>query len=598
MAFVTKNTYTTARGTYNRRKRTFSGSGAPPAGYSKAPAPTIATTPVTTISRSPSGARRVTRKVPGSPPRTYTLPSNLTPHQLVSEVHALLTDIPTAKETAEAAHRLGVKAQESPLEKLLSGSEHAISQGVRDATQAVVKLPHEPVSAAWGHKTLGTPSVAQVLHASRAGKVKLNKDGKLTIPATRSAARGLAVARKRFQRTARPDLSGLSPAEREVARDALKAHRKYPDVPASVLMSDVRQESGFNAAAKSPTGAGGLSQFEPATAAEYGVQYGTGKREKQSQVTGQAHYLHDLGFGRNPQAALSAYSGGYAASAYNDPVLQGARDYAALDKRTAVNPKALKVLAKAKARASSLGISTKPRSVAERLGPAPKQVVSRFKAAVTAAHELAAAHVPYVWGGGHGKFTAAGGLDCSGAVSFVLHRMGVLEHPLSSAEMGQVLKPGPGAVTVFYNAAHTFMRIGNRYFGTSVDDSSKGLAFYKSPPRQYLAQFNVGHVAGMGRKQALQLGVQTPTVGSATAMPGMMLSPDGTTATIQPGAGVQQRTPGVSRAPIAPSTGVPVSSLLSTVSLSPSDVMGAATAARAEAEPETTLEKILGRRSL
>jgi hypothetical protein len=40
--------------------------------------------------------------------------------------------------------------------------------------------------------------------------------------------------------------------------------------------------------------------------------------------------------------------------------------------------------------------------------------------------------------------------------------------------MGSVLKPGPGAVTVYYNAGHTFMKIGDRYWGTSVGDSGSG----------------------------------------------------------------------------------------------------------------------------
>ena len=39
--------------------------------------------------------------------------------------------------------------------------------------------------------------------------------------------------------------------------------------------------------------------------------------------------------------------------------------------------------------------------------------------------------LPYIWGGGHGSFTASG-YDCSGAVSFALHGGGFLSSPLDS----------------------------------------------------------------------------------------------------------------------------------------------------------------------
>lgn len=42
-------------------------------------------------------------------------------------------------------------------------------------------------------------------------------------------------------------------------------------LPANLLRAQLAQESGFNAAARSPTGALGIAQFEPATAASLGV---------------------------------------------------------------------------------------------------------------------------------------------------------------------------------------------------------------------------------------------------------------------------------------------------------------------------------------
>jgi cell wall-associated NlpC family hydrolase len=360
--------------------------------------------------------------------------------------------------------------------------------------------------------------------------------------AERQAARQAVRQAKRQVRRSQPAVKSLSPAERSVVPLARKAHRKYPDVPVSVILAQDRQESDFNPAAISSAGAQGLSQFIPGTAASYGVKYGTGRKEQQSQVTGQAHYLHDLGYAKDPQAALSSYSGGYAASDYNNPVLEGAADYKALDKPG--NPKALRRLHQAQVNARKLGLKV---SGASSLGPAPRKVVTRFKAIKSAAAALTKSHIPYVWGGGHGSIESAPkGLDCSGAVSWVLAKAGILKTPLTSGSMGEVLKPGPGAVTVFYNANHTFMKIGNEYWGTSVGDSGS-LGPHPAPSAGYLAQYSVGHVPGLGKKQALQLGFSPAT---SESFPGISLSSSGTTATIQPSAGTTQTKPGFSKSPI------------------------------------------------
>jgi cell wall-associated NlpC family hydrolase len=210
------------------------------------------------------------------------------------------------------------------------------------------------------------------------------------------------------------------------------------------------------------------------------------------------------------------------------------------------DPGAIKNLKEAKLAAKELGLK-----VGQSPGKPAKQVVTRYKAGLKAAETLAHSHLPYVWGGGHGSIEKdPTGLDCSGAVSWVLAKMGVLKSPLTSGSMGTVLKPGPGAVTVFYNGGHTFMKIGEKYFGTSVDDSSRGLSFYKAPPQSYLDTFNVGHVPGLGKKQAIQLGFKLPSGGNPESFPGMTVSSSGTTATIDSGAGTTQTKPGLSSQPI------------------------------------------------
>jgi hypothetical protein len=91
------------------------------------------------------------------------------------------------------------------------------------------------------------------------------------------------------------------------------------------------------------------------------------------------------------------------------------------------------------------------------------------------------------------------------------------------------------------------MRIGNQYWGTSVGDSGAGgLGPHPTPSAGYLAQYNVGHVAGLGRKVAVAMGI--PLTGGGS-FPGMSLSPSGTTATIESGT-TQSGKPGFSSKPI------------------------------------------------
>ena len=186
------------------------------------------------------------------------------------------------------------------------------------------------------------------------------------------------------------------------------------------------------------------------------------------------------------------------------------------------NPKDLKTLRKAKvpvpARptqgAKAPGIKAAAAKAGVQLSP---QQVQKFRAIKHAANSIAG--TPYQMGGGHDSVTTPhpSVLDCSGAVSRVLHAAGVLDHPLTSGQMGSVLKPGPGAVTVYYNAGHTFMKIGNRYWGTSVGDSgSGGLGPHPTPSGGYLAEYNVGHVPGLGPKQAAALGVKLTGGGSGS----------------------------------------------------------------------------------
>jgi hypothetical protein len=102
--------------------------------------------------------------------------------------------------------------------------------------------------------------------------------------------------------------------------------------------------------------------------------------------------------------------------------------------------------------------------------------------------QIASQNLPYAWGGGHNsQFTpspgaahsyggAVGvGYDCSGAVSAVLHHVGLLANPLTSGVLENWGQPGEGDwVTVWTNANHVF-------FIVKFPDGTKKL-WEASPP--------------------------------------------------------------------------------------------------------------------
>jgi Transglycosylase SLT domain len=113
---------------------------------------------------------------------------------------------------------------------------------------------------------------------------------------------------------------------------------------------------------------------------------------------------------------------------------------------------------------------------------------------VTVADEIAAAHIPYCYGGGHttparpshGTYchnatnqfvagTALDGLDCSGAVSMLLQVSGVNAPTLDSTAFMSFGDAGPGQqFTIWANPAHVFVSIDGRDWGTSDANPSGG----------------------------------------------------------------------------------------------------------------------------
>jgi hypothetical protein len=111
---------------------------------------------------------------------------------------------------------------------------------------------------------------------------------------------------------------------------------------------------------------------------------------------------------------------------------------------------------------------------------APKQAPRVVKRMIRAGNKIR--HKRYKWGGGHGSWNDKG-YDCSGAVSFVLHKAGLLDYPLDS---GGFMKWGAKRrgrwVSIFANKDHVYMVVAGLRFDTSYitdgDRSGPGWSEY------------------------------------------------------------------------------------------------------------------------
>jgi cell wall-associated NlpC family hydrolase len=504
--------------TYNPKTRKYSGAGTKPKGAKvEHPTPTIVTT-------SPSG-KVTTSGFPSKQAATRAKKHSQAARQRVRAIVALTTKEPPRR--SQSAKPVSYKAPTLP-------------------------KPTSKPPTFEGRKTAGAPYLKDLQVASSRGTLKINRAGYVTTPEVRQAAKKLKTARTTVKRTT--GVTGpLTQGQKAFTRQLAKETPLKPRVIASQALAE---ESGSAAQQRDAEGnynylnigyfdsgpgslTAGREWSNPKTAAHATAQFLKGKKYGASPSI-RSILPASKGKSDAVQIAAIGNSDWATSGAYRESI-EGTHRLVGLKR----NPKAVKQLKAAKAQAKALGLKVAPQKVS----PAPKKVVTRFKAIKKAAAALTSRHIPYVWGGGHGSIESAPtGLDCSGAVSWVLSKAGILKTPLTSGSMGEVLKPGPGAVTVFYNGEHTFMKIGNEYWGTSVGDSGKGgLGPHDAPSASYLAQYNVGHVPGLGKKQALQLGFSPA---ASESFPGMTVSPSGTTATIDSGAGATQDKPGFSKSPI------------------------------------------------
>jgi hypothetical protein len=98
------------------------------------------------------------------------------------------------------------------------------------------------------------------------------------------------------------------------------------------------------------------------------------------------------------------------------------------------------------------------------LAIAPIGAPAEVQAVINAGNEIA--HLPYIWGGGHGTYEDTG-YDCSGSISFVLAAAGLLKGTETSGQLMSYGDSGPGKwITIYATQGHTFMYVAGLRFDT------------------------------------------------------------------------------------------------------------------------------------
>jgi cell wall-associated NlpC family hydrolase len=149
------------------------------------------------------------------------------------------------------------------------------------------------------------------------------------------------------------------------------------------------------------------------------------------------------------------------------------------------------------ARAMSASVeTTEPTATATlsadgRTAVAPRGAPPQVESAIAAANRIT--RKPYRYGGGHRRFRDSG-YDCSGAVSYVLHGAGLLDHPLDSSGLARWGSRGRGSwITVYANRGHAYMIVAGLRFDTSGrGESGPRWRPERRSPRRYVARHAEG----------------------------------------------------------------------------------------------------------
>jgi cell wall-associated NlpC family hydrolase len=126
---------------------------------------------------------------------------------------------------------------------------------------------------------------------------------------------------------------------------------------------------------------------------------------------------------------------------------------------------------------------------------APANAPAAVKRVIAAANHIRT--LPYIWGGGHGRWQDAG-YDCSGAVSYALHGGKLLTSPLTSGSFEAFGEAGAGRwITIYANASHAYMVVAGLRFDTAGDVSESGPRWHPTVAAaatgSYVARHPIGY---------------------------------------------------------------------------------------------------------
>jgi hypothetical protein len=125
----------------------------------------------------------------------------------------------------------------------------------------------------------------------------------------------------------------------------------------------------------------------------------------------------------------------------------------------------------------------------------PANAPAAVVAAIDAGNEIA--HLPYIWGGGHGRYEDTG-YDCSGSLSFIFAAAGLLNGTETSGELESFGAAGPGKwITIYANAGHTFAYIAGLRFDTVALAETGTRWSNRSADEGDLPSFAVRHPVGL-----------------------------------------------------------------------------------------------------
>jgi cell wall-associated NlpC family hydrolase len=286
----------------------------------------------------------------------------------------------------------------------------------------------------------------------------------------------------------------------------MEAGRRY-GVPWEVLAAINAVETDYGRdLSTSSAGAIGWMQFEPASWREYGVAMDghsvANPYDPRDAIFAAARLLAAAGAAKDLSGAVFSYNH---ATWYVNDVLSRAQTIA-----DGVHP------AQASFTRGIASVGFQSKTARHGVAIFKGGYLWHYDRLIATANMVSAANFPYLYGGGHEQPSVFAPFDCSGAVSYVMQQAGYNVPTTVSGDIASWGFPaGPGAVTIFYNPTHTFMRIGNRFFGTSgFARPGGGAGWFDTDklPASYLAQFSEVHVPHLGSNSFAPV---APTAGAA-----------------------------------------------------------------------------------